>query len=61
MDIETIDMDHEKDELITFGMIERNELHVIQRRLKDPAAFYAYLSEFEKGFLSKQLSNNYTP
>jgi len=72
MDIETIDMDHEKDDLTTFGMIEGNELYVIQRKLKDPAAFYAYLSEnvppklpyrfmltitnLKKGFLSKQLS-----
>lgn len=71
IDIETTGMDHEKDEIITFGMIERNELRVIQRKSKDPTAFYAYLSEnvlprlplpvyaynseFEKRFLSKQL------
>lgn len=70
IDIETTDTDEEIGEIITLGFILRNELTIIQRRVKDkqpfykeisskvaamPRPFYAYNSEFEEKFFRKHL------
>ena len=69
IDIETTGLDPTQDEIITFGYIEKNNLHIIQRTTEENDSFYnelikvanrlrppfySYNGLFEQGFLSKR-------